>query len=178
MLHDPSYYTAYESRLGELFLIGSARGLRGITMRRGAEADADILARMLPASALQHCVHAPGFFTQTCATLDDYLEHGGVLKLPYELMEGTLLQRAVWVQLAKIPYGTTVSYSELAERVGFPRAVRAVASACGANPLPLVIPCHRVIAKDGTLGGFSLGGVAIKETLLAIESRAEQRQVA
>ena len=99
---------------------------------------------------------------------------GGVrLRLPFDLAEGTALQRMVWLEIARIPYGETISYTQLAERVGFPRAVRAVASACGANPVPIIIPCHRVLAKDGTLGGFSLGGLKTKEYLLLVESQKE-----
>lgn len=85
--------------------------------------------------------------------------------------EGTTFQRSVWRQLQEIPYGETISYGELARRVGNPKASRAVGSANGANPLPIVIPCHRVIAGDGTLGGFG-GGLPTKQTLLALELRA------
>ncbi len=85
--------------------------------------------------------------------------------------EGTAFQRAVWRQLQDIPYGETISYGELARRVGNPKASRAVGSANGANPLPIVIPCHRVIAGDGTLGGFG-GGLPTKQTLLTLEQRA------
>ena len=84
---------------------------------------------------------------------------------------GTAFQRAVWLQLQQIPYGETISYGELARRVGNPKASRAVGSANGANPLPIVIPCHRVIAGDGTLGGFG-GGLPTKQTLLALEQSA------
>ncbi|MEO8050548.1 MAG: methylated-DNA--[protein]-cysteine S-methyltransferase [Acidobacteriota bacterium] len=83
---------------------------------------------------------------------------------------GTAFQRAVWRQLQQIPYGETISYAELARRVGNPKASRAVGSANGANPLPIVIPCHRVIASDGTLGGFG-GGLPTKQMLLALELR-------
>jgi methylated-DNA-[protein]-cysteine S-methyltransferase len=84
--------------------------------------------------------------------------------------EGTAFQRTVWRQLQAIPYGETISYGELARRVGNPKASRAVGSANGANPLPIVIPCHRVIAGDGTLGGFG-GGLPTKQMLLALELR-------
>ena len=83
---------------------------------------------------------------------------------------GTEFQRSVWRQLQEIPYGETISYGELARRVGNPKASRAVGSANGANPLPIVIPCHRVIAGDGTLGGFG-GGLPTKQTLLALEQK-------
>lgn len=82
---------------------------------------------------------------------------------------GTEFQRSVWFALARIPFGTTLSYAELARRVGRPRAFRAVGQANGANPLPIILPCHRVIAADGGLGGYS-GGLGVKTRLLAHES--------
>lgn len=81
---------------------------------------------------------------------------------------GTTLQLRVWQELSRIPYGAVISYKELAKRVGNPRAVRAVASACRANALSLFIPCHRVIASDGSLGGYA-GGVPAKLSLLSLE---------
>jgi methylated-DNA-[protein]-cysteine S-methyltransferase len=85
--------------------------------------------------------------------------------------EGTTFQRTVWQALTRIPYGETVSYGELARRIGKPRASRAVGLANGANPLPIVVPCHRVIGADGSLTGFG-GGLDIKRQLLALERTA------
>ena len=84
--------------------------------------------------------------------------------------EGSEFQMKVWDQLRRIPYGETVTYGELARRVGNPRAFRAVANACGANPLPIIIPCHRVVAAGGKPGGYT-GGLAIKLALLEIEKQ-------
>jgi O-6-methylguanine DNA methyltransferase len=85
-------------------------------------------------------------------------------------VSGTAFQVAVWRELRKIPAGRTITYTELARRIGRPRSVRAAANACGANPLLKIIPCHRVIRRDGGLGGFSApGGVAVKRRLLAQE---------
>ena len=81
---------------------------------------------------------------------------------------GTPFQRAVWTALQAIGYGTTVSYGELAHRIGRPSAVRAVGAANGQNPIPIVIPCHRVIGADGRLVGFG-GGLAMKQQLLRLE---------
>lgn len=83
--------------------------------------------------------------------------------------EGTPFQLETWRALAGIPYGTTISYSELARRVGRPQAVRAVGAANGQNPLPIVVPCHRVIGKDGSLTGFG-GGLPAKRALLTLEA--------
>lgn len=82
---------------------------------------------------------------------------------------GTPFQLQVWFALADIPYGETISYAELACRVGRPRAFRAVGQANGANPLPIVLPCHRVVASGGGIGGYG-GGLDLKRQLLAIEA--------
>ncbi len=81
---------------------------------------------------------------------------------------GTAFQRRVWDELRRIPYGDTISYGELARRIGQPTASRAVGAANGRNPLAIVVPCHRVIGADGTLTGYG-GGLPVKETLLAHE---------
>jgi O-6-methylguanine DNA methyltransferase len=88
--------------------------------------------------------------------------------LPLDLSEGTDFQRAVWRQMAKIPAGETRTYKQLAARIGKPAAVRAVGAACAANPIPILIPCHRIVASNGKLGGFS-GGLHWKQRLLALE---------
>ncbi len=87
---------------------------------------------------------------------------------PLDLSEGTTFQRKVWNTLRKIARGQTKSYGEIARAIGRPKAVRAVGSACGANPIPVLIPCHRVLAANKKLGGFS-GGLNWKRELLARE---------
>jgi methylated-DNA-[protein]-cysteine S-methyltransferase len=84
--------------------------------------------------------------------------------------EGTGFQKSVWRQLCDIPYGETISYGELARRLGNPKASRAVGAANGSNPLPIVVPCHRVIGANGKMTGFG-GGIPVKEALLALESK-------
>jgi len=81
---------------------------------------------------------------------------------------GTPFQEAVWAEVARIPYGTTTTYGEVARRIGRPRAARAVGGANGANPLPIIIPCHRVIGAGGSLTGYG-AGLAIKAALLQLE---------
>jgi len=81
---------------------------------------------------------------------------------------GTPFQKSVWRALQRIPSGETRSYAQIATAIGKPKATRAVANACGANPLPVLIPCHRVIAKDGSIGGYT-GGLHIKRALLRAE---------
>lgn len=89
----------------------------------------------------------------------------GALRLQ---MIGTKFQQAVWKELIKVPAGEMISYAELARRIKKPKAMRAVGNAMGANPIPIVVPCHRVIASGGGLGGFG-GGLALKEKLLRAE---------
>lgn len=85
-----------------------------------------------------------------------------------DLNDRTAFQRQVLQAIRDVPYGDTVTYGELAERIGKPNATHAVAQACGSNPVPIVIPCHRVVAKNG-LGGYSDGGPPVKARLLALE---------
>ena len=86
-------------------------------------------------------------------------------------LEGTPFQERAWATMCKIPFGGTISYAEQARSMRAPRAVRAVGSANGANPVPIIVPCHRVVASNGGLGGYALG-LAMKRWLLAHESRA------
>jgi len=88
-----------------------------------------------------------------------------------KIIGGTAFQRDVWKALLAIPHGVTISYGELARRVGRPDAARAVGQAVGSNPVPILIPCHRVVASDGTLGGFG-GGLPMKQALLRQEGVA------
>tara|TARA_B100000470_G_C19447479_1_gene240090 strand:+ start:28 stop:300 length:273 start_codon:yes stop_codon:yes gene_type:complete len=84
--------------------------------------------------------------------------------------EGTAFQQKVWCEIDKIPRGEVVTYSQIAEKIGHPKSARAVANACGANPNPIVVPCHRVIRSDGELGGYSgPGGIKQKRELLENE---------
>ena len=83
----------------------------------------------------------------------------------------TDFQRLVWIEIEKIPYGETRSYRDIAIRIGRPKSYRAVANACGKNPLPIIRPCHRVICSNGEIGGYSInGGAALKKALLKCES--------
>ncbi len=106
-----------------------------------------------------------------------YFAGEGVLfDLPLDLRYYTQFQQAVWSAARNIPYGETRSYGWIAGRIGKSQAARAVGRALGANPLPLIIPCHRVIGANGSLGGFSSsGGLAMKRTLLELERRKGKR---
>ena len=102
--------------------------------------------------------------------LADYFEGRSVdFSIPFDLREGTPFQRRVWEATRLIPYGKTKTYLEIARQVRSPRSARAVGQALGKNPVPIVVPCHRVVASDGTLGGFG-GGLDMKQRLLDMES--------
>lgn len=108
---------------------------------------------------------------EACRQLGEYFAgQRRAFDLPLRLA-GTPFQEAVWRELQRIPFGTTLSYAELAERIGNAKAVRAVGSANGKNPLPIFIPCHRVIATGGGLGGYG-GGLEMKSWLLRHEGAA------
>lgn len=107
---------------------------------------------------------------QTIAQINEYLAgKRQAFDIDMDFAIGTPFQQKVWQQLLKIPYGETISYAKLAENIGQPTAFRAVANANGKNPIALLVPCHRVIASDGSLGGYT-GGVAIKQQLLTLEN--------
>jgi len=109
------------------------------------------------------------FFTNVATQLDEYFAGSRKLFNLQIQPKGTEFQIKVWEELIKIPYGETKSYQEIAEIIGKPNAQRAVGSACNKNPILLIIPCHRVIAKSGKLTGFAYG-LDIKKHLLKLEN--------
>lgn len=111
----------------------------------------------------------PSKLAPAIAQITAYLTHKRTTwDLPLDFLGGTPFQQQVWSALQAIPYGRTVTYHQLATQIGRPTAIRAVASAVGRNPLLIIVPCHRVLRKDGSLGGFR-GGLAFKKQLLALE---------
>jgi methylated-DNA-[protein]-cysteine S-methyltransferase len=145
----------YESPVGPLTLHASQRGLTGLSFPgRAQPLDPGARDRVALAVAV--------------GQLDDYFG-GRRHELELELdLRGTTLQHLVWRRLLQIPYGTTVTYTELARAVGRPDIVRAVAAAVGRTPVPIVVPCHRVLGADGALTGY-LGGLQRKQALLDLE---------
>ena len=119
----------------------------------------------------------PGFlrqtkekFTTTLSQLEAYFK-GELTRFDLKLnVQGTDFQKTVWQELVRIPYGETISYGELAKRIKNPKASRAVGMANGEKPISIIIPCHRVIGKDGSLTGFG-GGIEVKKKLLDLEKR-------
>ncbi|WP_428265900.1 methylated-DNA--[protein]-cysteine S-methyltransferase [Haliangium sp.] len=161
------YFDEFPSPVGRLRLVGDEAGLRHIAFEHERH----------PLAHDPAWVRAPaGFFEPVRAQLDEYFA-GARQRFELALCpHGTPFQRRVWDALTEIPYGVTISYGELAGRLGQPKAVRAVGAANGRNPLPIVIPCHRVIGADGSLTGFG-GGISVKRALLAVEGALPARDL-
>lgn len=156
------YYDLVESPIGALCLTSDGESLVGIDM---LDPDDEPRPRNTAGVAL---VRDPFPFRAAREQFAAYFA-GDLSRFDLPLApHGTDFQMRVWRGLLSIPYGQTISYAELARRIGNPRAVRAVGAANGRNPLPIVVPCHRVIGADGTLTGYG-GGLNRKSTLLELE---------
>ena len=151
-------YTVIDSPVGPLMLAGDDAVLRELWFLQGRQ-------RVAPNPAWTESARA---FAKVARQLEAYF--AGRLRQFDVAVDpgGTPFQSAVWHALREIPYGETISYGELARRIGNPKAVRAVGLANGANPISIVIPCHRVIGTDGSLVGYG-GGLPTKRALLSLE---------
>jgi methylated-DNA-[protein]-cysteine S-methyltransferase len=157
-----------ESALGPLSVAATDRGVVKIVFSTGPRSDFHAWLDTHAAGAAR--VRALPILDEAVKQLRDYFAGTlSVFTLPLDL-RGTEFQLRVWQKLREIPYGETITYGELAERLTQPGAQRAVGLANGANPVPIVVPCHRVIAAGGRLGGFG-GGLDAKRRLLALECR-------
>jgi methylated-DNA-[protein]-cysteine S-methyltransferase len=158
------YWHELDSPVGRLLLAGNGDGLIQVHFQSGPR----------PLRPPERWICDPAPLIDAIAQLGEYFA-GERRRFELSLApRGTEFQRRVWRALREIPYGKTVAYGELARRIGNPGASRAVGLANGANPLPIIVPCHRVIGADGTLTGFG-GGLPIKRKLLALEgATAEQ----
>lgn len=164
------FYQTGGSPLGRLLVAATEHGICKVHLAESDEELVRALHREYPRAAIAESREASGHFE---AVLGYFRGRQG--KLPLDL-RGTDFQRKVWAALQTIPDGSVYSYSDVATMIGRPRAVRAVANACGSNPVPLIVPCHRVVRKDGDLGGYGLG-IWRKKALLAEEKRrADERR--
>ena len=153
--------TTLTSPVGLLTLVGSSRGLRAVLWENERPGRV-VLPAGLPTNA------APTVLGDTAAQLEEYFAgQRRCFDLPLDLV-GTPFQQKIWRSLADIPYGSTVTYGQQAERIGRPSASRPVGAANGRNPVSIVLPCHRVIGANGSLTGFA-GGLAAKRFLLDLE---------
>ncbi len=148
------YEGFYKSPLGWLSVISTEDTILQIKFRRTVKK--------------QKVLYKTPLLKETYRQLDEYFaKKRKRLALPFTMM-GTEFQKKVWKSLSDIPYGVTVSYADIAKAIHKPRAVRAVGMALGKNKLPLIIPCHRVISRNKTIGGFA-SGTSIKKFLLELE---------
>lgn len=171
-------YTTTDTPLGRLLVATTARGICAVTL--GADDDA-LHARLVAEFPLAERERVD-------AGRDDWLDaviarvsrdlgwdHGNTPAMPPLDVAATAFQWRVWEALTRIPQGETLSYGELAARLGVPKAARAIGRACGSNKLALLVPCHRIIREDGSLGGWRWG-LEIKRQLLAIERAVSAAQ--
>ena len=161
------FWSQIETPFGPLHLYSTARGLLRIALPNEAPESAEraVRAQLGPGVVIRRDDDAQA---QAHAQLAAYFAGARTtFDLPLD-PRGTAFQRLVWDAVAAIPHGQTRSYQQIARAIGRDRAVRAVGAANGANPLPIVIPCHRVIGADGSLTGYG-GGLAMKRRLLALE---------
>jgi methylated-DNA-[protein]-cysteine S-methyltransferase len=152
------------SKAGRIFVLCSARGLREIRLGSG-EAPSRREAR---ARGVRY-VRRPRWTAAAARAIERFIAGREIPSdLPLDLASGTPFERRVWEAARRVPWGSVASYSAIAVRAGSPRAVRAVGNALGKNPVPIVVPCHRVVHFTGSLGGFS-SGLPWKRYLLALE---------
>ncbi|MCG8434076.1 MAG: methylated-DNA--[protein]-cysteine S-methyltransferase [Gammaproteobacteria bacterium] len=159
-------YTIIDTQLGPLLIAGDAQGLRHVSFQSSNS----------PLRPQPDWIEDPGICMDAQKQLRAYFA-GELKEFDLKLApQGTAFQKRVWRELEKIPYGEMISYGELAKRIGNAKASRAVGAANGRNPLPVVVPCHRVIGGDGSLTGYA-GGVRFKRALLELEGGvSDQKQ--
>ena len=160
-------YTVVDSPLGRLLLAATPRGLVRVAY---ASEEHDQVLDTLAQRLSPRILRAPQRLDVVARELEEYFaKHRQVFDVPLDLSLSHGFRQLVQQHLPEIGYGQTRSYRQVAELVGNPNAVRAVGTACATNPLPVVIPCHRVLRADGSLGGY-IGGAAAKATLLNLEA--------
>ena len=160
-------YRTIDSPVGPLLLAATAEGLIRVAY---ASEDHDAVLQALAMRISPRILHAPGRLDAAARELGEYFAgHRRRFGLPLDLRLAAGFRRTVLSHLPEIGYGHTATYAAVAQLAGRPRAVRAVGTACATNPLPVVVPCHRVVRSDGSVGGY-LGGPAAKRTLLALEA--------
>jgi methylated-DNA-[protein]-cysteine S-methyltransferase len=157
----PENHVTMSSPVGVLTISGNADAVTRIDLPGKTSLGVKVLKK-------NGSAEMPGPVAAAVAQLEEYFAGDRTeFELPLELA-GTAFQRDVWLALSEIPYGKTISYAELAAMVGRPTAFRAVGQANGSNPIPIVLPCHRVVASGGGIGGYG-GGLPMKRRLLALE---------
>lgn len=163
-------YAVIETNIGPMFLAATPRGLCSLRLLQGigkgeVEAGLKDMGKRFPDLPPQE--NEKGLAPLARQVRDVIAGKAGAEGIPLD-MPGTAFQRRVWQTLVRLPWGQTCTYTQLAERAGLPRAIRAAASACARNPVAFVVPCHRVLATGGGLGGYYYG-LSVKQQLLERE---------
>jgi methylated-DNA-[protein]-cysteine S-methyltransferase len=162
-------YTTLDTPIGKLLLAATDQGLVRVAFDRENH---DAVLKQLADKISPRILHSPARLETAARQLDEYFAgHRREFELPLDWRLAKGFRREVLVHLPQIAYGRTESYAQVAAAAGNPRAVRAVGTACGSNPLPVVVPCHRVVRSDGSFGGY-LGGAEAKQLLLTLEAAA------
>ncbi len=165
---DELKYITFKIDMGWIGILSSAKGLLNITLPQHSDPE----ARHLLGDSLNRATWSPHSFEDLVKRLSIYFNGHKVAFLDkLDLSRATPFQREVWEINRLIPYGETRSYAWVAEQIKKPRAARAVGQALSKNPLPIIVPCHRVLASNGKLGGFT-GGLEMKKHLLLLENSA------
>jgi O-6-methylguanine DNA methyltransferase len=160
------YCTSFDSRIGRIYVASTERGVCKISVPR--ESRKDFFEWLKEHCDVNNVLDNRARNKEVIDQLTRYF-NGKLAKFTCSIdLVGTPFQVRIWKELSKIPYGTTITYKHLAKRVGAPKAFQAVGRANGANPLPIIVPCHRVLGTDGALVGYSCG-IKTKEFLLRLE---------
>lgn len=172
---EPVNYTCFSSPLGWIVLSASSEGIcqlgfHGQTTPKPTEVLRD-LKKLFPGLELDPRLQQRLLNDAKTAILEYFSNRFPLPELPLDIRIGTAFQQDVWRSLCAIPFGETRSYRSIAESIGKAKAPRAVGQACGRNPIAIIIPCHRVVAHNGKLGGYS-SGLHIKKALLELELNA------
>jgi len=170
-------YTIVDSSLGRLLVGATERGISALYLGESDDRLRGAIEKEYPRAKLRRDDSGPGslgeWVSEVLAHLSGHKPH---LDLPTDV-QATAFQRRVWEELRRIPYGTTRTYTQVAQAIGNPAAVRAVARACATNPVSVVVPCHRVVREDGKLAGYRWG-IGRKRTLIDHEAAGAQAKVA
>jgi len=161
-MNQPLFYSSCGSPIGRIFAAASDKGITDVCIGK-----ANFLRRLSSSGASLR--EDGGRFAAVFGMLGKYFlgKRADFKSLTLDI-SGSVFEKKVWAEVKKIPYGHSKSYGLIAAKLGIPKGARAVGNACGRNPVPIIIPCHRVLKGDGSIGGYT-GGVGIKKRLLEIE---------
>jgi O-6-methylguanine DNA methyltransferase len=165
------WWSELQDRLGTFGFATSERGLLTLLLPNSVSKHDWIIRRLSPGARI-----VPDTEGRNAEAMRQVREYLAGERREFDLVldqRGSQFQIAVWQALREVPWGETASYGEIARRIGFPDGAQAVGAANGANPHPLIVPCHRIIGSDGSLVGFG-GGLPLKRDLLALEGRPKQ----